>query len=200
MPRPKATIWFAHGAGAGPESDFMTGVSEALAGYGWPVHCVTFPFWQQVRKTGQKRPPDRPQVLDQHLLESARQTDGPIVVMGKSMGARVAFRVADQVPALAAIGLGFPFHPPGRPGQHRLTELPNHRRRNLILHGTRDPFGKPDWLQAQSLPENLELRWFAGGDHDLKRTRKMQPDPTERFAEIAEFITCWLQEHYFDAT
>lgn len=172
-----AIFVFAHGAGAGPDSEFMQGISANLEQKGHKVHRFAFPYWQIIEQSGKKLPPDKQNVLDAAFVaEVARVCEGcediPLVVMGKSMGARVAFRCADKVNAIAAIGLGFPFHPPGKQDKHRLAELENSRERNLIVHGTSDPFGKPDWLAEQKLPENLEIHWVEGGSHDLLRPKR----------------------------
>ena len=197
-----ALILFAHGAGAGPESSFMQAMSSALTSVGHKVECITFPYWQQVLASGKKRPPDKAAVLDAAFIAGARSLKGqaaeqPLFVMGKSMGARVAFRCADELNAKAAIGLGFPFHPPKAPEKHRLLELVTHRQQNLIVHGTRDPFGKPEWLAKQLLPSNIMLQWCADGDHDL---RPLKRTGTEAAAwnwvagQVAEFIATQLGE------
>lgn len=191
-----ALILFAHGAGAGPESAFMQSISSALTAAGQQVECITFPYWQQVLATGKKRPPDKATALDAAFIATARALQAqapkqPLLLMGKSMGARVAFRCADELNALAAIGLGFPFHPPQRPEKHRLAELVNQRQQNLIIHGTRDPFGKPEWLAEQALPSNILLQWCAHGDHDLRPPKRVGTETAAWnwvAAQVVEFI------------
>ncbi|MDG4767639.1 alpha/beta hydrolase [Solwaraspora sp. WMMD406] len=66
----------------------------------------------------------------------------PLIVGGRSSGARVACRTAAQVSAAGVIALAFPLHPPGRPERTRagelVTGLPT-----LVVNGERDPFGVP---------------------------------------------------------
>ena len=40
-------IVFAHGAGAGPESDFMQAILAKLEEKGHKVHTFAFPYWQK---------------------------------------------------------------------------------------------------------------------------------------------------------
>lgn len=188
-----AIIVFAHGAGAGPESEFMCSISTFLAQKGHKVHRFAFPYWQKIEQSGKKRPPDQRNVLDAAFIEQVRivqqeADDIPLFVMGKSMGARVAFRCADAVDAKAAIGLGFPFYPPGKPEKHRLGELANQRPENFVLHGTRDSFGKPDWVAAQQLPANLQLEWFTDGDHDLRLPKRSGFSQAEAWQLVARSI------------
>ncbi|RUO22563.1 alpha/beta hydrolase [Aliidiomarina iranensis] len=193
-----AIFVFAHGAGAGPETEFMQIISANLEQKGHKVHRFAFPYWQKIEQSGKKRPPDKKEVLDAAFIaEVTRIQEGcediPLVVMGKSMGARVAFRCADKVNAVAAIGLGFPFHPPGKPEKHRLADLTNGRRRNFIVQGSRDPFGKPEWLAEQALPKNLRLHWVTDGNHDLAQPKRNGLTNTECWQlvsrEIDAFVT-----------
>ncbi|RUO44377.1 alpha/beta hydrolase [Aliidiomarina taiwanensis] len=194
----KCPIVFAHGAGAGPDSPFMTAIAEALRVSGHPVHTFMFPYWQQVQETGRMRPPNPAAQLDEAMLnfcESLQLSD--FVVMGKSMGARVAFRVADRCRARAAIALGFPFHPPGKELKHRLNDLYNQRPKNLIIQGERDPFGKRAWVEAQTLPENMTCVWASNGDHDLLATKRVQQQTGEtasmRWQWAAQQVTEWVE-------
>jgi predicted alpha/beta-hydrolase family hydrolase len=71
---------------------------------------------------------------------------GPLVVAGRSAGARVACRTAADVGADAVLCLSFPLHPPGRPQATRAAELAMPLTRDIRVHvvqGERDPFGTP---------------------------------------------------------
>jgi predicted alpha/beta-hydrolase family hydrolase len=70
----------------------------------------------------------------------------PLVVGGRSAGARVACRTAAVARAVAVLCLAFPLHPPGRagdPAKSRLAELDEVRVPVLVVQGDRDPFGMP---------------------------------------------------------
>jgi hypothetical protein len=70
----------------------------------------------------------------------------PIVTGGRSSGARVACRTAEEVGAAAVLCLAFPLHPPGKgddPTKSRLSELEAVRVPVLVVQGERDPFGMP---------------------------------------------------------
>jgi len=196
----KCSIVFAHGAGAGPDSPFMTTVAKALQQMGHSVFTFEFNYWQQVRETGRMRPPNPAAQLDQTMLNFIHSLDlKRFAVMGKSMGARVAYRIADACDAQAAIALGFPFHPPGKETKHRLNDLYNQRAKNLIIHGERDPFGKRPWVEAHTLPSNVECIWATGGDHDLippKRVLKQNNESTDdRWIWVAQQVSEWLESN-----
>jgi uncharacterized protein len=72
--------------------------------------------------------------------------DVPLVVGGRSAGARVACRTVAGSRAVAVVCLAFPLHPPGKagdPSKSRLQELDSVRVPVLVVQGERDPFGIP---------------------------------------------------------
>lgn len=161
-------VLFAHGAGAGPDSPFMDCFAHQLAAKGLAVVRFEFPFWTQRRITATRRPPNPQAQLDDAMARMVeRYPSRPIWLMGKSMGARVAFRCADKLAVAGCIGLGFPFHPQGKPDKTRTHELFNQREGNLVVQGTHDPMGKQAWVHQQRLPSNLHMLWCSTGNHDL---------------------------------
>ena len=199
---PKAIILFGHGAGAGPESEFMQTIGHALTERGFVVVFHVFPYWQKVLQTGKKRPPDRADKLDESFIAAAQQLKDeypvtPLLVMGKSMGARVAFRCAQEVGAAARIGLGFPFHPPGKKDKHRMNEIEALQMSSLIVQGERDPFGNVDAVQEfasqYSSLNNIEISWVPAGNHDLKQPKRIDDLARTNWADIVTNIEKWWE-------
>ncbi len=71
----------------------------------------------------------------------------PLIVGGRSLGARVACRTAEAVEAIAVLCLAFPLEPPrratGTPPESRLAELDAVSMPTLVVQGERDRFGMP---------------------------------------------------------
>jgi len=70
----------------------------------------------------------------------------PLIVGGRSAGARVACRTAAEVDAIAVLCLAFPVHPPGKgddPTKSRMPELDAVAVPVLVVQGESDPFGTP---------------------------------------------------------
>jgi predicted alpha/beta-hydrolase family hydrolase len=71
----------------------------------------------------------------------------PLVVGGRSLGARVACRTVESTGAVGVLCLAFPLQPPRRSGgaapQSRLAELDEVKVPVLVVQGTSDPFGMP---------------------------------------------------------
>jgi predicted alpha/beta-hydrolase family hydrolase len=82
----------------------------------------------------------------EHLLAGDLR-DLPLLVGGRSSGARVACRTAALTGAVGVLCLAFPLQPPRRaeaaPAPSRLPELDAVSVPMLIVQGTRDPFGMP---------------------------------------------------------
>ena len=86
----------------------------------------------------------------------------PLLVGGRSSGARVACRTAHLAGAVGVVCLAFPLQPPGRTAApSRLGELDEVRVPVLVVQGTRDRFGVPPaGAQRTVIP--------VSGDHSLK--------------------------------
>ena len=65
--------------------------------------------------------------------------------------------------------LSYPLHPPRKPEQLRTQHLPDLRTASLFVHGTRDPFGTVEEMEAalQLIPARKELMAVEGAGHDL---------------------------------
>ncbi|WP_411358583.1 alpha/beta family hydrolase [Pseudidiomarina salilacus] len=196
-PQGAIRIIFAHGAGAGLQSDFMQFFALGLAFHDVDVVRFNFPYWQQFMDSGVRRPPNRMPELEHSMLTVAQQFDDakPTFLMGKSMGARVAFRVADEVQARGAIALGFPFHPVGKPQQLRVDDLRNQRKQNLIIQGSRDAFGKPAEVATYALPKNLELHWLEHGDHSFEPTKRSGIERRDLWQAAIDRVSDFVQKH-----
>jgi predicted alpha/beta-hydrolase family hydrolase len=161
---PAALLLLTHGAGGGVGTRDLLAVRDAALGAGIAVGLVTQPF----RVAGRRTPP-QPTVQDEAwrtLVCKLRNRRGlarlPLIVGGRSNGARVACRTADELGAEAVVALAFPVHPPGRPESSRLGELDSVRTPVLVVQGDRDPFGMPPRRRGRTLVV------VEGGDHNLR--------------------------------
>jgi predicted alpha/beta-hydrolase family hydrolase len=89
----------------------------------------------------------------------------PLIVGGRSLGARVACRTAGSTGAVGLLCLAFPLQPPRRsgaaPAQSRLSELDQVAVPTLVVQGARDPFGIPPETASRMVvrvPGNHSLR------------------------------------------
>jgi hypothetical protein len=169
------TVVLAHGAGAPMDSPFMMAVAAALTEHGQRAVRFEFPYMAARRAGGPRRPPNRMPELEACWLEvieqvRARWPDQP-VIGGKSLGGRVASRIADAAGVRGLVCLGYPFHPPGKPERTRTEHLVNLVTPALVVQGTRDPFGTPEEVAGYRLAPGIQLCWLEDGDHSFKPRR-----------------------------
>ncbi|MCX5416518.1 alpha/beta family hydrolase [Streptomyces sp. NBC_00059] len=144
LPARKARLVLAvgHGAGGGIEARDLQALAAVLPERGVTVALVEQPW----RVAGRKVAP-APRTLDtgwRGLWPALAAAGPPVVAGGRSAGARVACRTAEELGARAVLALSFPLHPPGRPEKSRAGELLGAGRPTLVVQGGRDPFGRPE--------------------------------------------------------
>jgi predicted alpha/beta-hydrolase family hydrolase len=159
----RVTFLFAHGAGGGIRTTFMTGVARGLAAKGIRVVRFEFPYMAAGKKA-----PDRMPVLLDSWREKIREESGVVFIGGKSMGGRVATMVADEMQVKGVVCFGYPFHPPGKPDQLRTEHLGTMHTPLLILQGERDTFGHREEVAKYKLSNSIRIEWLKDGDHSLK--------------------------------
>jgi len=177
----KATLVFAHGAGADMSSDFIQRISLLLNQHKINVIRFNFPYMEKRAIDGKRRPPERmPKLVDDFelLLEQLDKDEQfsptlPLFVGGKSMGSRVAATFLAEQRKLAhcvqgLVAIGYPFHPVGKPESLRLTPLMESEQSALIIQGDRDKLGNKEEVDSYQLPPHCQVSFLADGDHDIK--------------------------------
>jgi hypothetical protein len=142
---PVGALVLGHGAGGGVGARDLVAATEAATSTSISVVLVEQPY----RVAGRRSPAPATQLdaawtaVVAELAERELAGVGPLVVGGRSSGARVACRTAAATGAQAVLCLAFPVHPPGRPEKSRLEELDAVAVPTLVVQGERDPFGMP---------------------------------------------------------
>jgi uncharacterized protein len=137
---PHATLVLGHGAGGGVEAPDIQAAAKVAVEEGVSVALVEQPY----RVAGRRSPAPAKQLDAAWTAVVPQLFDGlPLIVGGRSLGARVACRTAGSLGATAVLCLAFPLHPPGRPESSRLEELDAVEVPVLVVQGTGDPFGMP---------------------------------------------------------
>lgn len=152
------------------DSDFMNRIADGLFAENFEVVRFEFPYMQERRETGRKRPPDRAPKLLEAFHAQVTACGGPekCVLAGKSMGGRMASMLAAELSVKGVLCLGYPFHAPGKLDKVRIEHFAHVHQPVLILQGERDPFGSKAEVTSYDLPASIQLHWLPDGDHDLK--------------------------------
>lgn len=176
--RARSLLVLGHGAGGDVSARDLTALCSAALRAGVAVALVTQPY----RVAGRRSPPAAP-VLDEAWMSAvAAAREGqvrlPLILGGRSSGARVACRTAVALGAVGVVALAFPLHPPGQLTKSRAGELETGVP-TLVVNGDRDVFGVPE-------PGPLrQVLVRPGEDHALRR------DP----GAVAAAVVAWLREH-----
>lgn len=160
---PIATLLLSHGAGNGIESRDLEALAEHL-----PRNNVTVVRFEQPWRVAGRKVATAPPTLDAALIAGADRlrVRTPLIVGGRSAGARSAARTAKGLGAVGCLALAFPLHPPGKPEKSRLFELQGARVTTLVVQGERDTMGRPEEFPT-SMPR-LDLVVVPGADHGFK--------------------------------
>ena len=161
---PLGALVLGHGAGGGIDAPDLVAVTRAAVAGGWAVARVEPPY----RVRGRKAPPRAPALDSAWADVVGHLRDGvlgglPLVVGGRSAGARVACRTAAATGAVGVLCLAFPTRPPGRPDSpSRVPELDSVGVPVLVVQGATDPYGPPPPAPGRVV---VQVR----GDHSLRQ-------------------------------
>ncbi len=159
----------------------LVAAAEVAVSEGFSVALVEQPY----RVAGRRAPAPARQleaawtaVVDQLAADALHGL--PLVVGGRSLGARVACRTVEATGAVAVLCLAFPLQPPKRrsaatASPSRLSELDAVTVPVLVVQGARDQFGMPPSGPRRTVVE-------VPGDHSLRT----DPDA------VAAAVRAWL--------
>ena len=163
---PRAALVLGHGAGGGVAAPDLVAATDAAGANGVMVALVEQPY-----RVAGKRSSPAASVLDAAWTAAVEQLAAdqlaglPLIVGGRSAGARVACRTAEASDAAAVLCLAFPLQPPrrrsGAESPSRLGELDAVKVPTLVVQGERDRFGMPPAAANRAVV-------VVGGDHGLK--------------------------------
>jgi predicted alpha/beta-hydrolase family hydrolase len=163
--KPIGALILGHGANGGVMAPDLVAVTDVALSARFSVALVEQPYLV----AGRRSPAPAPQLDAAWTAVVNRLREGelsglPLVVGGRSAGARVACRTAADTGAVGVLCLAFPLHAPGRSAAARKTrqpELDGVQVPTLVVQGARDPFGMP---RASSTRRVVRV----AGNHSLK--------------------------------
>lgn len=194
----------AHGAGAGMRHPFLEAMSERLVAREIATFRYQFPYMA----AGKGRP-DPPAVLEGTVRTAVEQAGViaaelggrghpvPLIAGGKSLGGRMTSNAQARGPLPAVRGLaflGFPLHPPKRPGTERATHLAALRVPLLFLQGTRDDLADLTLLRpvCAGLEADTTLHVVEGADHGFEVLKRSGRTGDAVLDELADALRTWI--------
>ena len=177
---PRAALVLGHGAAGGVTAPDLVAATAAALAERVGVALVEQPY----RVAGRKSPAPARQLDAAWTAATEQLAEGelrglPLIVGGRSLGARVACRTAEATGAVAVLCLAFPLQPPRRSGgsepPSRLPELDQLAVPTLVVQGERDSFGIPPSGGRRDVV-------LVPGDHSLRK------DPEAVAAAVRDWL------------
>jgi uncharacterized protein len=177
---PVAALVLGHGAGGSVGSPDLRVATQAAMGAGLSVALVEQPYLVAGRRSQAPAPQlDAAWTAVVEQLRADQLREVPLIVGGRSAGARVACRTARTTGAGGVLCLAFPLQSPrgsgGDPAPSRLEELEQVTVPTLVIQGVGDPFGMPP-------PAPLRTVVQVAGNHSLKSDLNA----------VGDAVTTWL--------
>ncbi|MEV3854519.1 alpha/beta family hydrolase [Streptomyces sp. NPDC050095] len=184
--KPALTLAVSHGAGGGIEARDLQALAEVL-----PAHGVTVALVEQPWRVAGKKVAPAPKTLDagwRGIWPALAAAGPPVIAGGRSAGARVACRTAEELGAAAVLALSFPLHPPGKPEKSRAEELLGAGVPTLVVQGGNDPFGKPAEFPGSGAYELVEVPF---GDHGFAVPKRADITQEEALEVLTGAVVKW---------
>lgn len=181
---PRVTLALGHGAGRGVDAPELVALAAELPRKGISVFRIEQPW-----VVAGKRVAPRPEILDVGTTAcvNAIRVRTPLVLGGRSAGARSACRLARRLGAVGCLALAFPLHPPGHPERSRVGELRSVGLPLLVVQGDRDAFGGPD-----QFPGSTRLVAVPDADHGFAVPARSEHDRESTLAMIVDEVSRWV--------
>jgi predicted alpha/beta-hydrolase family hydrolase len=195
--RPWLLYVLAHGAGAGMRHRFLQSMAGALAEREVATLRYQFPYME----AGARRP-DAPGAAEATVRAAVSQAqelepDLPVIAGGKSFGGRMTSgAAAASLPGIRGlVFLGFPLHPPGKPGTSRAEHLDRVQIPMLFLQGTRDQFARLDLITevCARLGSRATLHLVEGADHSFGVPSRSGRTAGSVMEELADALVGWAR-------
>ena len=182
--RPVATLVLGHGAGGGVTARDLAVLAKVLPAQGVSVFRVEQPWRLAGRKIAAST-----RILDESWLTvvNTLRPQTPLVVGGRSAGARVACRTARHLGASGCLALAFPLTPPNNPHNSRVDELTAAGVPTLVVQGDRDSFGTPE-----AFPATVDLAVIPGADHAFATLKRADLSQEEALSVLVEAVLEWI--------
>jgi predicted alpha/beta-hydrolase family hydrolase len=186
--RPVATLLLSHGARRGIDCRDLEALASAL-----PRQGISVVLFEQPWRVAGRKVASPPATLDAGLTAAANalRTRTPLVVGGRSAGARCAARTARVLGAAGCLALAFPLHPPGRPEKSRLDELLDAGVPTLVVQGENDTFGRPEEF-PDPVPGHVDLAVVPAADHGFATPKRSGVTEEDAMAVVVESALEWI--------
>ena len=158
-------ILFLHGTKTGYDSKWMELIVDLLSMKPYEIIRPQFP---EIYKTNSENNDQTLSLVDSiATLIDEMNLGEDLIIMGKSLGAKVAVELAKSIPAEKLVLLGYPFT--FRSGKIRVERVNNINKLDLpvcIIQGERDKYGSRPIVENIELKDQASIHWIPNVDHN----------------------------------
>jgi len=180
----------AHGRSNDLRNPLVRRVASAAADAGWWALRFNFGYVETKSRASRDLSVEERDLLG--AVRMARKAVGtrPVVVAGKSMGARVAARASADPDVAGVVALGYPLHPRFRPEVRNPPEWPKLVKPALFVQGDHDPFCSLERLNEEvaRLPQPHEVAIIRDAGHSFEPIGSKR----DTFPEVWAAVRPWL--------
>lgn len=190
--RAKGAFIVTHGRSNDMNNRLVKRIAEATGDFGLPSLRMNFRYVDAKTSASRDLSQEEDDLLGAVRFVRGEMPSGPIIVAGKSMGARVCARASADRDIGGVIALGYPLHPPSRPQVRDPPEWPKLVKPALFVQGDRDPFCDLDRLREElsRLPEPHELVVVLHAGHSFEPRGGRR----DTFPEVRDAVLRWISE------
>lgn len=163
-PASQCTLLFLHGTHTTYDSNWMEQISTALSEL--PVKIIRPEFPSIYKENSEHN--DQTIKLVEYIVDFVQneKIGNNLIVVGKSLGAKVAVEFATNHPVKSLLLLGFPMtYQSGKVRAERVEKINSLDLPVQIIQGEFDRYGKKEILSKLNFKKNIELKWIDKVDH-----------------------------------
>ena len=193
-PNAKASLVFAHGAGAGMHHSTLNSIATNLVERNISVFRFNFPYMED----GKNRVDSVPvavHAISRAVQEARKLTQAPCFIGGHSFGGRMASHavVDEQLDVAGLIFCSFPLHTAKRVNTDRAAHMDQIKAPMLFLSGTRDGMATPALMEEVTNRLGATLHWLDTADHGYKVLKRTRTRSDDVFTEMADYIDTFVE-------
>ena len=162
----QSTLLFLHGTQTPFDSDWMREVTAVLVRLGYRVIRPQFP--EIYRKNNEYN--DKTDVLVESLREYIKDNalEEDLIIVGKSLGAKVAVRYASKYPVKSLYLLGYPLtYQSNEVRDERVSWLNSLECPVQIIQGELDKYGRKEVVDKLTFGKHVSIEWISDVDHSF---------------------------------
>jgi len=189
---PSAGLLVAHGRSNNLRNPLVRRIAQAAAESGVAALRMNFRYVDEKGTASRDLSREEDDLRGAIRFLKADLAHVPIVIAGKSMGARVCARACSDPDVVGLIALGYPLHPMFRPQVRTPPEWPLIVKPALFVQGDQDPFCNLGRLQEElprlSQPHALVVIRDAGHSFEPKGAKR------DTFPEVRDAVLGWIRQ------